>query len=156
MENLLWPAGDWHWGIVVVAGLLVAFSPDIYDRLRSYWRKPEGRWITVGAVFSAVSWVVYLPDTFEQVNVEWVRAVALTLALISTGTIIVYGAGVAMIWLWQRIHPTGKAHKASAGPVRFYFSVPEASVTLRRAPCWKRVRRRVLNKIKAWGEAGEG
>ena len=79
MENLLWPAGDWHWGIVVVAGLLVAFSPDIYDRLRSYWRKPEGRWITVGAVFSAVSWVVYLPDTFEQVNVEWVRAVAFEL-----------------------------------------------------------------------------
>ena len=37
MEDLLWPAGDWHWGIVAVAGLLVAFSPDIYDRLRS-WR----------------------------------------------------------------------------------------------------------------------
>ena len=92
MEDRLWPAGDWHWGIVAVAGLLVAFSPDIYDRLRSCWRKPEGRWITVGAVFSAVSWVVYLP----QVNVEWVRAVAFALALISTGTIIVYGAGVAM------------------------------------------------------------
>ena len=61
MEDRLWPAGDWHWGIVAVAGLLVAFSPDIYDRLRSCWRKPEGRWITVGAVSSAVSWVVYLP-----------------------------------------------------------------------------------------------
>ena len=50
-------------------------------------------------------------------------------------------------WLWRR-----KAHKASASPVRFHFSVPEASCTLRRAPRWKRVRRRVLNAIKAWGE----
>ena len=151
MEDRLWPAGDWHWGIVAVAGLLVAFSPDIYDRLRSCWRKPEGRWITVGAVSSAVSWVVYLP----QVNVEWVRAVAFALALISTGTIIVYGAGVAMNWLWRRTHSTGKAHKVSAGPVRFHFSVPEASGTLRPAPWCKRVWRRVLNEIKAWGEAGE-
>ena len=31
MEDLLWSAGDWRWGIVVVAGVLVAFSPDIYD-----------------------------------------------------------------------------------------------------------------------------
>ena len=37
MEDLLWSAGDWRWGIVVVAGVLVAFSPDIYDQIRS-WR----------------------------------------------------------------------------------------------------------------------
>ena len=43
MENLLWPAGDWHWGIVAVAGLLVAFSPDIYDRLRSWRSDREDR-----------------------------------------------------------------------------------------------------------------
>ena len=120
----------------------------------------------MGAVFSAGNWVVHLPDTldqlrrwpavFEQLNVEMVRSVAFTLALVSTGTIIVYGAGVSMIWLWQRTHSTGKAHKVSADPVRFQFSVPEASCTLRRAPWWKRVRRRVLNEIKAWGEAGEG
>ena len=92
----------------------------------------------------------------EQVNVEMVRAVAFCLALVSTGTAILCGAGVAMIRLWQRTHPTGKAHKVSASPVRSHFSVPEASGTLRRAPWWKRVRRRVLNKIKAWSEAGEG
>ena len=60
-------------------------------------------------------------------------------------------------WLWWRT--TGKAHKVSADPVRFHFSVPEAAVTLRRAPRWKRVLnkiKRVLNKMKAWGKAGEG
>ena len=37
------PAGDWHWEIVAVAGLLVAFSPDIYDRLRSWRSDREDR-----------------------------------------------------------------------------------------------------------------
>ena len=112
---------------------------------------PAITWRYVAYVATAIVVVQFLttrwPALFEQVNVEWVRAVAFYLALILTVTAILWGAGVAMNWLWRRIHSTGKAHKVSAGPVRFHFSVPESAVTLCRAPWWKRV----LNEIKGEG-----
>ena len=36
MEGL-WPAGDWHWGVIALSGLLFALSPKAYDWVRS-WR----------------------------------------------------------------------------------------------------------------------
>ena len=156
--------GDILWGGVVLAavcGIGVLYSPEIITWLRKITssRAISMLWwiVSVGVV---LNWVVYLPDLldqlrrspamFEPVPVEWVHIIGSGLALISAIIAILWGAGVAMNWLWRRT--TVKAHKVSADPVRFHFSVPEAAVTLRRAPCWKRV----LNKIKAWGKAGEG
>ena len=45
----------------------------------------------------------------EQVNVEMVRAVAFCLALVSTGTAILCGAGVAMIRLVAADTPYGES-----------------------------------------------
>ncbi len=155
--------GDILWGgvaLVAVGGLVALYSPDIITWLRKIRAISMLWWIVIVGV--VLNWVVYLPDTldqlrrwpamFEQVPVEWVHIIGSGLALISAIITILWGTGVAMNWLWLRIHSTGKTHKVSAGPVRFHFSVPESAVTLRRAPCWKRV----LNKIKAWGKAGEG
>ena len=116
---------------------------------------PAITWRYVAYVATAIVVVQFLttrwPALFEQVPVEWVHT-AFSLALILTVTAILWGTGVAMNWLWRRTHSTGKAHKVSADPVRFHFSVPESAVTLRRAPLWKRM----LNEMKAWGKAGEG
>ena len=167
--------GDILWAVVAVVGLVgigALYSPEIITWLRKITSPPSRAismlwWIVIVGV--VLNWVVYLPDTldqlrrwpamFEQVPVEWVHIIGSGLALISAIITILWGAGVAMNWLWRRTHSTGKAHKVSAGPVRFHFSVPEASGTLRRAPRWKRVlnkMKRVLNEIKAWGKADEG
>ena len=180
LTEYFWPVGDPRWAYILVIGAIVIpllYSPEIITWLRKI-TSPRIKtaasviilltqairaismlwWIVIVGV--VLNWVVYLPDTldqlrrwpamFEQVPVEWVHIIGSGLALISAIITILWGTGVAMKWLWRRT--TGKAHKVSAGPVRFHFSVPESAVTLRRAPGWKRV----LNKIKAWGKAGEG
>ena len=172
------------WGgmaLAAVGGIVALYSPEIITWLRKI-TSPRIKtaasviillaqairaismlwWIVIVGV--VLNWVVYLPDTldqlrrwpamFEQVPVEWVHIIGSGLALISAIITILWGTGVAMNWLWRRIHSTGKAHKVSAGPVRFHFSVPESAVTLRRAPLW--TSQRVLNEMKAWGKAGEG
>ena len=43
MEGLFWPAGDWRWGIAALCGIIFAFLPEMYDRIRSWRSSREER-----------------------------------------------------------------------------------------------------------------
>ena len=90
-----------------------------------FWPVGDPRW-----AYILVSGAIVIPLLYSPEIITWLRKIT-----------------SPRNWLWRR-----KDHKVSASPVRFHFSVPEASGTLRRAPWCKRVWRRMLNEIKAWGE----
>ena len=73
-------------------------------------------------------------------------------ALVGVGGLVALYSPEIIAWLHKITSPRMKAHKVSASPIRVHVSMSEATGTVRRAPWYKRVWRRVLNEIKAWGE----
>ena len=61
----------------------------------------------MSAIFSALNWLLYLPDTMELMMKRWpeligmidmqtTRTVVLVFATVSTGTVVLYGTGVGI------------------------------------------------------------
>ena len=101
------------------------------------------------AVSNLKSWVDYFG--IEDIGDNWTRA---------TDEYVMWGAGIVLAvsllsMCWPRVlalrskirwWQTGKDHHVNAGPVSWSFSVPQPTVTLRRAPWYKRIKNWLLGR----------